>query len=376
MQFFAFRHERLEREADRIFAGFEVLRHFMVDVEVVAPFVRVVEQLLAVEVAGDFAAGRVELPIAVDTGFDDDPIVGRGVDLDLAGDVGRLVIRQLAGTLLAVVARNLVTAHAANRHDFRHLRHASVDDRFGRLNVLLHQQRREAQRVADVVEAVAGVVGREVFFGVVVDAHQVADRVAVFGPIEPTERDVAGVGIGRVDAERVGLDPVNNLFSFFGCWLLLVDRRHHVGADVFEHGPPELGIGEHRLVGSEFVERAAAFARPVAVAAIAMRFQDRLDCFTEAVGSSGRLGPECGRPNGPAQQRRHREKSKGTHHRSCRPRIVIRRAGRGTGEGEGLTSRHPFIVVVLAALAHIECKIPRRLVISLVPLWFHDILSP
>ena len=47
------------------------------------------------------------------------------------------------------------------------------------------------QHVADVVEAVADVVGGEVLGGLEVDADQVADRVVVLGPVEPPDGDAA-----------------------------------------------------------------------------------------------------------------------------------------------------------------------------------------
>ncbi len=85
---------------------------------------------------------------------------------------------------------------------------ASPDDRRRRREVLLQQQGGERQDVADVVEPVPGVVRRELGGGVVVHADQVADRVAVLDPVEPADRDAAGVGILRVDPERRDLDPV------------------------------------------------------------------------------------------------------------------------------------------------------------------------
>ena len=56
--------------------------------------------------------------------------------------------------------------------------------------------------VADVVEAVADVVGREVVGRAEVEADQVADRVVVLGPIEPADRHAARVGVGGGAAGR------------------------------------------------------------------------------------------------------------------------------------------------------------------------------
>ena len=78
----------------------------------------------------------------------------------------------------------------------------------GRLEVLLEQERRDREHVADVVEAIARVVGRELLLGLEVEAHQVADRVAVLDPVEPADRHAARVGVLGIDAEDVVLDPV------------------------------------------------------------------------------------------------------------------------------------------------------------------------
>ena len=44
-------------------------------------------------------------------------------------------------------------------------------DGLRRVHVLLHQHGRDGQNAADVVEAVAGIVGREIFLGAKVDAQ-------------------------------------------------------------------------------------------------------------------------------------------------------------------------------------------------------------
>ena len=52
-------------------------------------------------------------------------------------------------------------------------------DLFGGGQVLLHQGVGDGEDVADVVEAVAGIVGGELFGGAEIDAEQVADGVGV-----------------------------------------------------------------------------------------------------------------------------------------------------------------------------------------------------
>ena len=66
-----------------------------------------------------------------------------------------------------------------------------------RTEVAVHQRRREALRVGDVVEAVADRVGRQERRHIDVDVQQVADRVLVFGAIEALERTRARIRVER-----------------------------------------------------------------------------------------------------------------------------------------------------------------------------------
>ena len=83
-------------------------------------------------------------------------------------------------------------------------------------DVLLHQQRRDRQHVADVVEAVARVVDGELVGGAAVDAEQAADRVVVLDPVEPSgghaarigRPAIAGVGQVRIDGRGQARDRV------------------------------------------------------------------------------------------------------------------------------------------------------------------------
>ena len=83
-------------------------------------------------------------------------------------------------------------------------------------DVLLHQQRRHRQHVADVVEAVAGIVDGELVGRAAVDAEQAADRVVVLDPVEPPcghaarigRSAIAGVGQIRFDGRGQACDRV------------------------------------------------------------------------------------------------------------------------------------------------------------------------
>jgi hypothetical protein len=71
-------------------------------------------------------------------------------------------------------------------------------DDFGSLHVFLQEHRRDGQDIADVIEPVAGIVGRQLVFDFEIVAHQVPDGVPIFHAIEPAQGHAPGVGIGRV----------------------------------------------------------------------------------------------------------------------------------------------------------------------------------
>ena len=124
--------------------------------------------------------------------------------------------------------------------------------------------------------------------GVVVDADQVADRVAVFDPVEPADGDAAGVGVRRVDPEGPVLDPVLQEPPLLGGRLRLVGRGHDAGPDVLQDAQPEVAVVQPGLVGLQAVEVHPALLDPVAVTAEAVLLQDRLDLLAEPL--RGRVG--------------------------------------------------------------------------------------
>jgi hypothetical protein len=72
---------------------------------------------------------------------------------------------------------------------------ACAIDGLRRRDVLLHEHGRHGERIADVVEAEARIIRREFVVGVVVDAEQILDGVAVLDAIEASHRDTAGSGL-------------------------------------------------------------------------------------------------------------------------------------------------------------------------------------
>ena len=63
--------------------------------------------------------------------------------------------------------------------------------------------------------------------------------------------------------------------------------RHQAGADVFEDGDPELGIGEHFVVGTQVVKGDLALALAVAVTLVAILFKEGLDVLMKVRRGAG-----------------------------------------------------------------------------------------
>ena len=62
--------------------------------------------------------------------------------------------------------------------------------------IALHQHRRDSEHVADIVEAVTGIVRRQHLAHVDIERQQIANGVGVFGAVEPMERRaVPGSGL-------------------------------------------------------------------------------------------------------------------------------------------------------------------------------------
>jgi len=67
-----------------------------------------------------------------------------------------------------------------------------ADDFLGRGQVHLDEDGRHREDIADIVEAVSDIVGRELIGRAQVQADQVADRVVVFGAVEAADSEPAG----------------------------------------------------------------------------------------------------------------------------------------------------------------------------------------
>ena len=156
--------------------------------------------------------------------------------------------------------------------------------------VFLEQDRREGEDVADVVEAVAGIVGGKIIGGLELHADEVADAVVVFGAVEAADGDAARVGIGAVGVEDFALDPGGEEVAFGLRGLGFVRRRHLAAAEVRHHFFPRLAILADGGGVLENLEGQVALLFRVAVAVVAIAREDGFDLRLEGGRAAGAFG--------------------------------------------------------------------------------------
>ncbi len=117
-------------------------------------------------------------------------------------------------------------------------------DLAGRRQVRLHQRGRRRQRAGHVVEPVARIVGRQERRGVDVQREQVADRVRVFGAVQPVQARGRQMRLG-VLVDLV-LEPGHELVARFTVERRAAVRgRHQPGAKLADDLLPGLGVRGH-----------------------------------------------------------------------------------------------------------------------------------
>ena len=140
--------------------------------------------------------------------------------------------------------------------------------------VALQQRRRDAEHAGDVVEAVAGPVGRQQLRDVDLQVEEIAYGAVVLGPVEPVERlgapRVRIVGRGPVE---LGLQPADETVVGRRIRPRTRQRRHRAGAQLADHGFPDVrraGDPGH-VVG---IEREVGGAQPLVVAGDAVAVEE------------------------------------------------------------------------------------------------------
>ena len=158
-------------------------------------------------------------------------------------------------------------------------------DPLGRRHVLLHEHGRDGQDVADVVEALAGIVGGEVFLRAELHVQQVANGVGVLSAVQAVGRDPARVGFGvAVRLVEFTLDVLDQSVD-----LRLRPRlafgRHFPGTELLQNRLPAFPLIGQRRRRQERRGVKAARGQLAAVALGTRVFQNGRDGLLESRGA-------------------------------------------------------------------------------------------
>ena len=216
--------------------------------------------------------------------------------------------------LLHEKGRDLV---GRNRRRLRRIAHGETADLARRAHVALQQPRRERQHVADVVEAVAGLVGRQQRPAVDFQGQQVADRVGVLEPVEAADDRPPGIGprVGRPVELRLEPGGEAVVGGRFGA--RPPGRRHLAGAELADHLLPGFrGLADVSDVDPIEIEPAGP--QPLVVAGDAVAVEQR----TLRIDGRGRRRLRVDRPRSEEAGRQNHADSACEHSshrcRSCR----------------------------------------------------------
>ena len=141
--------------------------------------------------------------------------------------------------------------------------------------IALQQGRRDAEHAGDVVEPVAGPVGRQQLRDVDLQVEQVAHGMVVLGPVEPMKRLRApGIRICRGGPVELRLQPADEPVVGRRGRPRARQRRHRAGPQLADHGLPDVRRVRDpgHVVG---VERQVRRAQALVVAGDAVTVQKR-----------------------------------------------------------------------------------------------------
>ena len=159
-------------------------------------------------------------------------------------------------------------------------------DLLGGIEIFFHEQRRDRQHVADVVEAVADIVRRKIVRRLEVDAEQIAHGVVVLRAIQSPDGDSAGIAFEfAVDVVELVLQPRRDRQEIVMRRPLaaLFDGGHGFDLQHREDLLPNLARILHRLLAVEVVQRDASFGGVGPVTLQAMLLEKRSDLRLERV---------------------------------------------------------------------------------------------
>ena len=257
--------------------GFPVLVPLEVEILEVLPGKFAPERFVAIRFADQLASARREIKGHHHLEIQRQMIVSRGLDLEGVSDCCGREKPDLVSLDRGVRGEKFHPVNAACARRFRSRGHRRRHDGFSRLQVLFEQQGRYGEHRADVVKTITGVIRRELLVRLKINAHQIADGVAVFRPIQTAQGGTARVGIFRVDAKNRGFDPLRDIFLLPRRRAGLFIRGHEVGAQILQHVPPRVPVFEEGIVRFKPVERQSAFFHAIPMAIVTILFKNRLD---------------------------------------------------------------------------------------------------
>ena len=215
--------------------------------------------------------------------------VGKAQPGDVVGGRNRHLIHDFA----ALRAQPRQRRFHRRRSEHRDPRHAIR----GR-HVLFHEHRRERQHVGNVVESVAGIVLREVVGRAQVNAKEFFDGVVVFGAVQASRGDPAGIERSRrVNAFELPCQPRRHRLTLLFRRLLFLERRHFAAAKLADDLVPLLAMRDEGRAGVKRLQVEIVLLLLVAVAGKAVLREERLDDGVEArARPRGRRSGLRGRP--------------------------------------------------------------------------------
>ena len=156
--------------------------------------------------------------------------------------------------------------------------------RIGGFQVLLHQERGDVHRLADIVEAVRRRIRREHLLKIDVNAEQIADGVLILDAVEAAQNRAT---VRELGGRSLGVDPLGERLNVFLRRSRFRLRRHLPRPHALSHREPAFPIRRVVEVGPEFVQAEMAFRLRAGVALLTMLGKERAE---RIVGLLGRLG--------------------------------------------------------------------------------------
>jgi hypothetical protein len=158
-------------------------------------------------------------------------------------------------------------------------------DALGRHDVLLEEDIGHRQHVADRVEAVAHLVGREPALRVETHAAQVGHAVLVLAPVQPSQRRAPGIARAR----ELGVDPRKRARHVLRPRLARLARRHAPRAQLRRDRAQQREVGLARFRREQAIELQLALGVVPRVALHAARLEQwRERAFLCRAGSHGK----------------------------------------------------------------------------------------